>query len=263
MGKGERERERLREERIAAEEAEKSSGRNRLIVGYAVVSTVVLVAAVLVFVLVSGGDDSGSSGGDAHINPRQEMGQTNGVEPDERAGIEPAAAKEVNLKAAAQKAGCDLRLKLPDEGATHLPKGSPPPNYETSPATSGNHVEPPYQQSDGAYSEEPDPLNVVHSLEHGRLAIQYSPDLPEKAQLELKGLYDTMYGASLLFPNEDMPYEVAAVTWTNLIGCDEYKGAATLDAIRAFGKETWGKYGGEPVEAFTFTGPTPAVPAQP
>lgn len=265
MGKGERERERLREERIAAEESEKSSGRNRLIVGYAVVSTVVIAVAVLVFVLVSGGDDSsgGTGGGDAHINPRQEMGQTNGVEPDERAGIVPAAAKETNLKTAAQEAGCELRLKLPDEGATHLPKGSQPPDYKTSPPTSGNHVEPPYQQADGAYLDAPDQLNVVHSLEHGRLAIQYSPDLPEKEQLELKGLYETMYGAALLFPNDEMVYDVAATTWTNLIACREYKGAATLDAIRAFGKETWGKYGGEPVEAFTFTGPTPAEPDEP
>jgi hypothetical protein len=265
MGKGDRERERLREERIAAEESEKSSGRNRLIVGYAVVSTVVLAVAVLVFVLVSGGDDSSGGGGEAsaHINPRQEMGQTNDVEPDERAGIVPAAAKETDLQVAAQKAGCELRLKLPDEGATHLPKGSQPPDYKTSPPTSGNHVEPPYQQADGAYSEPPEQVNVVHSLEHGRLAIQYSPDLPEQGQLELKGLYDTMYGAALLFPNGDMVYEVAATTWTNLLACREYKGAATLDAIRAFGKETWGKYGGEPVEAFTFTGPTPAEPDEP
>lgn len=267
MGKGERERERLRQERIAAEEAESQSGRNRMIIGYAVVSTVVIVAAVAIFLLVSGGDDSSVSGNtteaDAHINLRQEMGQTNGVEPDERAGIVPAAAKETDLKAAAEKANCELRLKLPDEGNTHLPKDSQPPNYKTSPPTSGNHVEPPYQQADGAYSEPPKQLDVVHSLEHGRLAIQYSPDLPEQEQLELKGLYDTMYGASLLFPNDEMVYEVAATTWTNLIACREYKGAATLDAIRAFGKETWGKYGGEPVEAFTFSGPTPAEPDEP
>ncbi|HYH54062.1 MAG TPA: DUF3105 domain-containing protein [Solirubrobacterales bacterium] len=264
MGKGERERERLREERVAAEQAEKSSGRNRMVVGYAVVSTVVLAVAVLVFVLVSGGSDSDSeASGNAHINFRQEMGQTNGVKPDERSGIVPAAAKETDLKAAARKANCVLRLDLPDEGATHLPKNTQPPAYKTSPPTSGNHVEPPYQQADGAYSETPEPLNVVHSLEHGRLAIQYSPDLPEKDQLELKGLYETMYGASLLFPNDDMPYEVAATTWTNMLACREYKGAATLDAIRAFGKETWGKYGGEPVEAFTFSGPTPLEPDEP
>ena len=93
------------------------------------------------------------------------------------------------------------------------------------------------------------------------MAVQYSPDLPEQAQLELKGLYDTMYGAALFFPNEELTaYDVAATTWTNLIVCREYKGAPTLDAIRAFGKETWGKYGGEPVFAFKFTGPTPVEP---
>lgn len=263
MGKGERERERLRQERIAAEEGADKSDRNRMIVGYAVVSTVVLVVAVVVFVLVSGGGDSSSASGDAHINGNQEMGSTNGVQPDDRAGIVPARTKVFDLDQAAKQAGCDVQLKLEDEGKEHLPANSPEPNYKTNPPTSGNHVEPPYQQADGAYSEEPKPLDVVHSLEHGRMAIQYSPDLPEKAQLELKGLYDTMYGASLLFPNDRMPYEVAATTWTNLLGCDEYKGAITLDAIRAFGRETWGKYGGEPVEAFTFTGPTPAQPDEP
>jgi uncharacterized protein DUF3105 len=262
MGKGERERERLRQERIEAEESDKSSGRNRMIVGYAVVSTIVLAVAVLVFVLASGGDDSSASG-DAHINGNQQMGSTNGVQPDDRAGIVPARTKVFDLDQAAKEAGCDVELKLEDEGKEHLPANSPEPNYGTNPPTSGNHVEPPYQQADGAYSEEPKALDTVHSLEHGRMEIQYSPDLPEKAQLELKGLYDTMYGATLLFPNDKMPYEVAATTWTNLIGCDTYKGAVTLDAIRAFGRETWGKYGGEPVEAFTFTGPTPAKPDEP
>ena len=97
-----------------------------------------------------------------------------------------------------------LRLKLPDEGHTTPARHAKPPNYKTNPPTSGNHVEPPYQQADGAYSEEPAQLDIVHSLEHGRMAIQYSPDLPEEAQLELKGLYDTMYGAALLFPNDEM-----------------------------------------------------------
>ena len=59
-----------------------------------------------------------------------------------------------------------------------------------------------------------------------------------------------------------MPYDVAATTWTNLLGCPEYKGAITLDAIRAFGKVTWGKLGGEPAKAFSLTGPTPANPSE-
>ncbi|HXQ89167.1 MAG TPA: DUF3105 domain-containing protein, partial [Solirubrobacterales bacterium] len=181
MGKGDRERERLRQERIEAEESAKSSGRNRMIVGYAVVSTLVLAVAVLVFVLVSGGDDSSSAGGgDAHINGNQEIGSTNGVQPDERVGIVPARTKVFDLDEAAKQAGCDVQLKLKDEGKEHLEPNSPEPNYDTSPPTSGNHVAPPYQQADGAYSEEPEALDYVHSLEHGRMEIQYSPDLPEK-----------------------------------------------------------------------------------
>lgn len=258
---GKSDREKRRQERIEAEQVEAGSNRNRLIVGYAIASTVVLAIAVLVFVLASGGDGDGAADGDAHINLNAEIGSTNGVEPDNRAGTVPTAVVVTDLQAAAKKAGCQVRLGLRDEGNSHIPQGSKGPDYKTSPPTSGNHVEPPYQQADGAYSEMPAEIDIVHSLEHGRLEIQYAPDLPEKDQLALKGLYETMYGATLLFPNDTMPYEVAAATWTNLIGCPTYKGAATLDAIRAFGKATWGKFGGEPVEAFTFTGPTPAEPA--
>ena len=58
-----------------------------------------------------------------------------------------------------------------------------------------------------------------------------------------------------------MHYEVAATAWTNLLGCPEYKGAITLDAIRDFGQEAWGKYGGEPVNGFKIEGPTPLEPS--
>ncbi|HWC07930.1 MAG TPA: DUF3105 domain-containing protein [Solirubrobacterales bacterium] len=261
MGKGERERERekLRQERIEAEQSEKSSGRNRLIAIYAIASTVVIAIVVAVVLIASGGGDD-DGGGDAHINLNTSVGSTNGVQPDNRAGIEPAAAQTTDLEAAAKAAGCKLELGLKDEGSQHIPAGSKAPDYETSPPTSGPHVEPPFQQADGAYSEMPSEIDIVHSLEHGRLEIQYAPSLPPKAQLELKGLFDTMYGATLLFPNDKMDYEVAATTWTNLLACPTYKGQATLDAIRAFGKQTWGKFGGEPAEAFTFTGPTPAEP---
>jgi hypothetical protein len=262
MGKGDRDRERLRQERVEAEERETRSGSSRLVLAYAIGSTVVLAIAVLVFILATGGSDSSSAKGDAHINLNTQIGSTNGVTPDEREGLTVPPVKVTNLQQAAKQAGCKLELHLEDEGNEHIPQNSPPPKYKTSPPTSGNHVEPPYQQADGAYAKEPAPIDFVHSLEHGRMEIQYAPSLPEKEQLELKGLYDTMYGATLLFPNKTMPYQVAATTWTNLIGCPTYKGSITLDAIRAFGKETWGKYGGEPVFAFKFTGPTPSEPEE-
>jgi Protein of unknown function (DUF3105) len=250
------ERERLREARQEREKQEAGSDRRRLMLGYGAAGLVGLLVVIgIVVALTSGGGDSG---GEAHIN--QSSGSTNGLEPDTRDGTSPPAVKVANLEEAAQRAGCDLRLKLKDEGHTHLPVNSKVPDYETNPPTSGNHVEPPYQQADGAYRDMPPEINMVHSLEHGRMEIQYSPDLSEQDQLALVGLYDTLYGGTLLFPNDRMPYDVAATTWTNLLGCPEYKGAITLDAIRAFGKATWGRYGGEPVNAFSFTGPSPLDP---
>jgi hypothetical protein len=254
----EEERERLRQAREEKEKSHTSSERKRLILGYGVAAVIGLVVVVgIVVALVSSG--GGGGGEAAHINV--ESGSTNGISPDDRTGVKPVGLEELDVAQAAKQAGCVLRLKLKDEGHEHIPPGSEAPEYKTNPPTSGNHVEPPYQQADGAYSEMPLPIDMVHSLEHGRMEIQYSPDLPEEAQLELKGLYETMYGGALLFPNEEMPFEVAATTWTNLLGCKKYEGKKTLDAISAFGKATWGRYGGEPATAFAINGqPTPKNP---
>jgi len=249
----EEERERLRQAREERESSQSKSERRRLFVAYAVAGVIGLAVVAGIVVAASGG---GGGGGEAHLNPGS--GSVNGFEPDERDGADIPAPVETNLDKAADKAGCVVRLELEDEGKSHLPPTATAPEYGTNPPTSGNHADAPYQQADGAYDEMPDEIFIVHSLEHGRMEIQYSPDLSDDEQLELKGLYDTMYGGTLLFPNDNMEYAVAATTWTNLLGCPEYKGAATLDAIRAFGKKTWGRYGGEGTGAVK--GPTPVEP---
>ena len=253
----EEERARLREAREEREKDHTSSERRRLMIGYIAAGAigVAVIAAIVIVAISSGGGGSGLS----HIDTRS--GSTNGVQPDDRSGPKPPAVKVANLKKAAKEAGCDLRLNLKEEGHEHIPQGSAAPEYKTNPPTSGNHVEPPFQQADGAYSEEPAKIDFVHSLEHGRMEIQYSPELAEPDQLALKGLYETLYAATLLFPNEEMPYAVAATTWRNLLGCKQYKGAITFDAIRDFGKATWSVAGREPAKLFPFTGPTPAEPS--
>ncbi|HET9164125.1 MAG TPA: DUF3105 domain-containing protein [Solirubrobacterales bacterium] len=255
----EEERERLRQARQERESSQAKSDKRRLFAVYGAAGLIglLVLAGIVAAVASSGGGDKG----EAHINLAS--GSSNGVKPDERSGTAPPAVKVANLKQAAKKAGCTLRLNLKEEGHTHIPPTAPTPNYKTNPPTSGNHVEPPFQQADGAYSEMPGEIFFVHSLEHGRVEIQYSPELSEDDQLALKGLYDTMYKGALLFPNENMNYEVAVTTWRNLMGCPEYKGAITLDAIRDFAKAKWGK-GREPVTAFGFNepGPTPAEPEE-
>jgi Protein of unknown function (DUF3105) len=229
-------------------------GRGRLLAAYAIVALTALVAIVAIVALSSGSDSAAR--GNPHIN--LDSGITNGIAPDSRVGIEPPAFEEQNLQAAARAADCELRLRLPEEGDEHIPASAPEPRYKTNPPTSGDHVE--EQQADGAYRETPPPVSVVHSLEHGRLAIQYRPDLPEDAQLELIGLYDAIYGGTLLFPNPDMPYSVAVTTWTNLLACPVYQKNATLSAISSFGSSTWGKFGGEPLLGVQPGAPTPNLP---
>lgn len=254
----EEERERLREARERREGKQARADRRRLMIGYGAAGVVGLVVLVGVVIAVSSSLGT-NDGGKAHIN--QGSGSTNGIELDLREGPAPPPVKVSDLKEAAERAGCELRRELADEGKNHLPATATEPPYGTNPAVSGNHAEPPYQQADGAFREVVKPLYYLHSLEHGRMAIQYSPDLGESDQEKLKGLFDTMYGGTLLFPNDEMPYAVAATVWTNLMGCDEYRGAITLDAIRDFGRETWDKYGNEPASAFGLLGPTPANPS--
>lgn len=249
---------------MGSQEQEKSAGsgsgesaakrRGRLLAAYALVALVALIVIAAIFVLSSGSDSAAP--GNPHIN--LESGITNGVAPDSRAGIEPPELEDQSLQKAARAADCELRLRLPDEGHDHIPTSTPEPQYGTNPPTSGAHVG--EQQADGAYRETPPPASVVHSLEHGRLTIQYRPDLPEQAQLELIGLFGTMHGGTLLFPNPDMPHMVAATTWTNLLSCRSHQRAKTLEAIEAFGKATWGKFGGEPVLGIEPTAPTPGSP---
>lgn len=170
---------------------------------------------------------------------------------DDREGTASEVTGGTDLEAAAEAAGCELQVDLPDEGNSHLENPDKVPAYETAPPTSGDH----YANfdeagagafADGAFLDTPPPNRVVHSLEHGRVAVHYSPDLSEEDQLALKGLFDADRPGMLLFPDADQPYAVAATAWTQLLGCDNFEGEATLEALAAFRDEFRGR-GPEPV----------------
>lgn len=220
-------------------------------VGYAIGVVFLLVIIGGVFLALRSGEEGS---GAAHISTAS--GSSNDLLPDDRDGTAYRDPGSTDLAAAAAAAKCILRENLPEEGRGHLTPEDPPPGYRTVPPTSGDHISPPLQQADGAWADPAAQVRVVHSLEHGRIAIQYDPDLPEPDQLALKGLYDSVYSASLLFPNPEMPYAAAATAWRNLIGCPEWKGEKTLDAIHAFGVAHWGQ-GPEDTSLFpSLTGPS-------
>lgn len=243
------EKERLRIEREAAEAAEARAAHKRLILGYVVAGLISLaVVGGIVFAIVGGGDGGGGVTGDNSDNVNYDFGGVlpDGIEIDTREGTEPAAVANEDLTSAAEAAGCDLQTDLEDEGNGHLGPNDDPPEYGTNPPTSGDHS--PEPLADGAFTPMPPAVNALHALEHGRVAIQYSPDLSEEEQLMLKGVFDADRPGVLLFPNPDMPYDVATTAWTQMMGCESYQGDATLDAIRDF----IGTYRGRGPEAISF-----------
>jgi hypothetical protein len=240
MASRKEEKERLRQQRLAAERAAASTGRRRLFAGYVVAGILTLaVLAGLVAVIASGGGDGGVDAcGEAHI--QNSGGTFRGLEPDCREGTQESKepVKFGDLAISAREAGCQLKLNQPDEGNTHVPN-STPVKYKSVPPTSGNHN--PVPIDDGAYttpitSDTSQPTNIrnmVHAMEHGRIEIHYKPSLPEDEQLALKGVFDADPDGMLLFPDPDMPYDVAVTAWRNEVVCSNYN-ETVLDVIRNF-----------------------------
>jgi uncharacterized protein DUF3105 len=208
------EKERRRQERLARERAQLEDARKRRL--YSIVAGAVLAAGAIiaVVVVVSAG---GGGGSDTAL----------GFSTKAKNAATPPPQKTPDLPKAAAAAKCVLE-NPPIEGRNHV---TGKVKYHTNPPTSGNHY--PIPQGDGVYTKTPPVTHVVHTLEHGRIEIQYSPSIAPKRLAELGGLYNEEPSYTLLFPNSKMPYKVAVTAWGHLAGCKKVTDA-TFDVIRAF-----------------------------
>jgi hypothetical protein len=104
--------------------------------------------------------------------------------------------------------------------------------YRTNPPTSGPHN--PVPAPDRAYSVAPPAENYVHSLEHGRIELQYRPGSPAAVQGALRRVYDEFTHHMLLFPNNTgMDFEVAATAWKHRLACARFN-PRVPEALRRF-----------------------------
>lgn len=237
MASRKEEKEALRKAREEAEKASQKGDRRQLLIGYGIAGVLVaaVIAGIVVVILGSGGgssDGGGDSGHDPLTGVSTDAEGREDLAFDERSGADIPAQETIGLDESAKKASCELNLDLKDEGNTHLNNAENVPDYDTNPPSSGDHL--PNPLADGAYLDQPSPLNYVHSLEHGRIEIQYQPDLPEDEQLELKGLFLESPDGMIMFPNDELDVPVAVSAWRNTMTCEKYDGANTLDAIRSF-----------------------------
>jgi hypothetical protein len=132
------------------------------------------------------------------------------------------------LRVAAAAAHCSV-ARFPTEGRAHTQAKV---HYRTNPPTSGAHN--PVPAPDRVYAVAPPAENYVHSLEHGRIELQYRPGAPAAVRNALLAVYRASTHHMLLFPNNTgMAYEVAATAWKHRIGCLHFN-AQVPDALGRF-----------------------------
>jgi hypothetical protein len=216
------EKEQRRLERLARERAQLEDSRKRRL--YSIVAGGVLAVGAIVAIVVvvaAGGGGSASSNGEFGFSTKAKTSAT------------PPPEKISDLTKAASAASCVLQ-NPPIEGRTHV---TGTVKYHTNPPTSGNHY--PIPQPDGVYTQTPPLTHLVHTLEHGRVEIQYNPSIGPKRIAQLGGLYDEDRQYTLLFPNTKMPYQVAVTAWGHLAGCKKVTDT-TFDVIRDFKRRYMG-----------------------
>lgn len=140
---------------------------------------------------------------------------------------------------AAQRLDCSQAQDLPDEGRQHLAAGEQPPDYGTTPGTSGSHNAQPLPPDPRVYDQPFDAnleARAVHNLEHGYVLIYYRPQddagLPKSvvdALADLANAEDQV----ILAPYADLPDEqsLAFASWTHLRSCPTVTAADSDDVI--------------------------------
>jgi hypothetical protein len=217
------EKQRRREERLARERAEKASVARRKRLQIALGGVGGVAAIVVVALLVSGavGGDNSSTGG---ATPASDV-----AIPEQAIG---------DMKQAAAAAGCKLSNPA-IEGRSHEDRAFKASDYKTNPPTSGNHF--PQWYDDGVYlpGSVPELGMLVHTLEHGRIDVQYKPGTPAKTVSQLEALLAEQSQGyhMLLYQNTtNMAAQVAATAWGHSLTCPAMNDKV-FDAIRTFRAE--------------------------
>jgi hypothetical protein len=219
------EKQRRREEREAEERAHKARAARRKRIQIALAGVGGLAAIAVVVLLLSG-----TLGGDG-----DGTGDEVSVAASDATIPEPAIGE---LKPAAEAAGCKLE-NPPIEGAQHEEREFKASDYKTNPPTSGVHF--PEWYNDGVYESggTPELGKLVHTLEHGRIDVQYKPGTPAETVAQLEALLAEQSEGyhMLLFENTtNMDAQVAATAWGHSLTCPEMNDEV-FDAIRTFRRE--------------------------
>jgi hypothetical protein len=181
-----------KQERRRAEEARKAAQRR----AHQRTNLMTIGIAVVVGALVVGG-----------IIYQRSTGEGGGA-PD-KVGVSEAAAN------------CDGVQEHKELKADHIDPGAPHEPYNSSPPTSGPHLE--AAATPGFYEDALPPEQPVHNLEHGQIVIWYSAEAPASVIDDIEVLVDQEPAATVATPYGDMPDDANLVltAWGNSQACEQ------------------------------------------
>jgi hypothetical protein len=143
----------------------------------------------------------------------------------------------------AERLGCTEIQDLPEEGRTHLAPGDPPPEYGSTPATSGPHDGSTLGSDIDVFEQPIDATlerRAVHSLEHAYVIMYYRQDgdaaLPQNVVDALADLAREEQKV-ILAPYAEMPQgrSLALAAWRHLQTCPRVTNAgAAVDVATGF-----------------------------
>lgn len=171
------------------------------------------------------------------------------------AAVDPARAAQA--RTALEAAGCTLTLSAaPPNASDHSDVTSPDQivaGWTSDPPTSGPH----YGETAvyGIYTEPLQQARVVHNLEHGAVAIQYGPDVPEVTVDDLAAFYQRNRNGTLMAPYPALGDEIALTAWIAQGGTGRGQGA--IARCPGFDDEAFQAFLG----AYQFKGPERFSPA--
>ena len=226
MASRKEQKEALRQERLAREQAATQAAARKRLIGIVVASILVLgIVGALLAVVLAGGDDGGASSGEAT------SGAASISYPD---GGEIPAQKQADLAAAMKTAGC--KEETVEGAGEHSSDPDEDIKYGSEPPAIGRHYEVPTE--DGIYDEAQPASHVVHAMEHGRVVIWLRPDLARAQLGQFKALFDEDPYHVIMTPRAELKQPFAVTAWVgdttgHILRCNELN-AGTWDAIRAF-----------------------------
>lgn len=139
-----------------------------------------------------------------------------------------AWAVDYSRKAESRKPGA----VIPDIGALHIPVGSPRPDYNSNPPTSGPHYGAPAPW--GIYDQVRPDEELIHNLEHGGIWISYR-DLDDAELIgKLKDVADDYKIKLILTPRPQNDSAIAVAAWGRLLKLDAFDEGQIKDFIKAF-----------------------------